>query len=54
MWNTTLPSDKAAAKLIYVALHNVERKWKAPPPFWHQARREFAILFEDCFQVLPR
>ena len=48
------PSDKAATKLIYMALRNVERKWKAPPSFWHQARREFAILFEDRFQVLPR
>ena len=25
-------SDKAAAKLIYMALRNVERKWKAPRP----------------------
>ncbi len=48
------PSDKAASKLIYMALRKVERKWKRPPPYWHQARREFAILFEDRFQVVPR
>ncbi|MDE0125768.1 MAG: hypothetical protein OXN97_14435 [Bryobacterales bacterium] len=27
------PSDKAPTKLIRMALRNVERKWKAPPPF---------------------
>ena len=29
------PSDKAAARLIHMAPRNVERKWRAPPPFWH-------------------
>ena len=48
------PSDSSATKLACVAVRQVERKWKKPPAAWHKARREFAILFEDRFQVLPR
>ena len=28
------PNDKAAAKLIYLALRGVARKWRAPPRAW--------------------
>ena len=49
-----IPSDKAGTKLTYLAPRDVERKWKAPPPIWHRARREFAILFAARFRVLPR
>jgi putative transposase len=45
------PSDKAATKLIYLALRNVEAKWKKPPIAWHQANAQFAIHFEDRFAV---
>jgi transposase-like protein len=45
------PSDKAATKLIYLALRNVEAKWKNPPIPWHQAKAQFAIHFEDRFVV---
>ncbi len=45
------PSDKAATKLIYLALRNVEAKWKNPPIYWHQAKPQFAIHFEDRFVV---
>ena len=48
------PSDRAATKLIYMALRKVERKWKQPPACWQQARREVIIHFEDRFQVIPR
>ena len=34
------PHDRAATKLLYLALRNVERSWRAPPVFWHQARIE--------------
>ena len=43
------PSDKAATKLIYLVLQNVEAKWTRPPIAWHQAKAQFAIHFEDRF-----
>ncbi len=43
------PHDNAAKKLIYLALRGVAEKWKNPPPFWHQAKAEFAIRFEERF-----
>ncbi len=45
------PSDKAASKLIYLVLQNVEAKWTRPPIAWHQAKAQFAIHFEDRFVV---
>lgn len=46
------PNDRAAAKLIYLALRNVAEKWKRPPPYWSQARSEFAIRFGDRFMMV--
>ena len=45
------PNDRAATKLIYLALRGVERKWRAPPVYWHQVRPELAIRFGDRFVV---
>lgn len=45
------PSDQAATKLIWLALRNIEAKWKRPPPAWAKARSQFAILFGDRFKV---
>ena len=47
------PNDRAAAKLIYLALRGVERKWRAPPLYWHQVRPELAIRFGERFVVEP-
>jgi transposase-like protein len=41
------PNDEAAAKLIYLALRNITRKWKRPPVTWKKAMPQFAILFTD-------
>ena len=41
------PNDEAATKLIYLALRNVEKKWKMPAREWKAALNQFAILFED-------
>jgi len=41
------PSEEAATKLLYLALRNIERKWKKPPIFWGQAVAHFAIMFKD-------
>ncbi len=45
------PNDRAAAKLIYLTLRKIERKWQRPQIYWFQARAEFAILFGDRFPV---
>ena len=45
------PNDRAATKLLYLALRGVERKWRAPPVYWHQVRPELAIRFGDRFVV---
>ena len=43
------PHDRAATKLLYLALRNVERSWRAPSVFWHQARIECTIQFGARF-----
>ena len=45
------PNDRAATKLIYLALRGVESKWRRPPPFWQTARSEFSLVFGDRFAV---
>lgn len=45
------PHDRSAMKLIYLALREVERKWKRPTPIWHLARSEFSIRFGDRFRL---
>ena len=45
------PNDRAATKLIYLALRGVERKWRAPPVYWHAARTEFSVQFGDRFAL---
>ena len=46
------PNDRAATKLIYLALRNVAGKWKKPPPYWHAVRTEFSIRFGERFRML--
>ena len=43
------PSDEAASKLLFLALRNIEKKWKMPPVTWKQAANQFAILFGERF-----
>ena len=44
------PSDQAAAKLLYLAIRNIERKWKAPHTQWRQALNQLDILYGDRLQ----
>ena len=44
------PNDQAAAKLLYLAIRNIERKWKAAPTQWRQALNQLDILFGDRLQ----
>ena len=46
------PSDRAAEKLVFLALRNVEAKWRNPPSFWHASRVELSIRFGDLFRLL--
>jgi putative transposase len=43
------PSDEAAAKLIFLALRNITKKWKNPPITWKLAATQFAIRFGQRF-----
>jgi putative transposase len=40
------PNDEAATKLLYLALRNVEKRWKKGPRFWRDALNQLAIHFE--------
>ena len=44
------PNDKAASKLLYLAIRNIETKWKAPVAGWRQALNQFYILFSERLQ----
>ncbi len=46
------PNDEAATKLIWLALRHIEAKWKCPPIYWHAAKAQLAIQFEERF-ILP-
>lgn len=41
------PNDQAAAKLMYLALQNIAKKWSRPVKDWKKALSQFAIMFED-------
>ena len=41
------PNDEAAAKLLYLALRNVSKRWTGSVWNWRQALNQFAILFEE-------
>lgn len=45
------PSDEAAAKLIYLALNASSTEWKRSVRCWHEAKMQFAIMFQDRFTV---
>ncbi len=45
------PNDEAAAKLIYLTLRNIEKKWKMPARTWKEALNQFAVFFGDRLNV---
>jgi len=47
------PTDEAAAKLLYLALRNIKKRWN-PAPAWGHAITHFAVLFPDRFTPEPR
>ena len=46
-------SERAACKLLYLALRQATIKWTAPPNDWYAAKREFAIVFGERFNASP-
>ena len=44
-------SERAACKLIYLALREATVKWKAPLNDWYAAKRDFAIYFGERFNA---
>jgi putative transposase len=45
------PSDDSALKLLFLVLNLAEREWRMPPREWAMAKAQFAILFEERFQI---
>jgi putative transposase len=45
------PDDKAAFKLVYLALKNLAKRWTMPIHNWKQALNQFAIIFGDRVTV---
>lgn len=45
------PNDAAAMKLLYLVLNLAEKDWKMPPKEWTMAKTQFAILFDDRFNL---
>ena len=45
------PSDEAAAKLIYLTLNATSTEWKRSVRVWHEAKTQFAILYEGRFPL---
>lgn len=41
------PNEDSALKLLYLALRNAERKWKAPPTFWRRANLQLIAYFGE-------
>lgn len=47
------PNEEAASKLIYLALRNIVRQWKKPPPHWGAAAHQLALKFGARFISPP-
>jgi transposase-like protein len=48
------PTDAAATKLIWLALRNITALWgHKAANYWHVAKNQFAILYEDRFTAPP-
>ena len=43
----SFPSDEAVAKLLYLALRNIAKKWTRPVHNWKDALNRFAIIYEN-------
>ena len=46
-----LPPQKAAYKLLYLALQNIQKKWTMPIHDWARALNQLAILFDGRLAI---
>ncbi len=46
-----LPDRRGGDEALFLVLNLAEREWRMPPREWAMARAQFAILFEDRFQI---
>jgi putative transposase len=47
----SFPTDESALKVIYLAIHNISKKWTMPIRDWKAALNRFAIEFEGRFPM---
>jgi putative transposase len=47
----SFPTDESAMKVIYLAIHNISKKWTMPIRDWKSALNRFAIEFEERFPM---
>jgi putative transposase len=47
----SFPSDESVMKVIYLAIHNIAKKWTMPIRDWKRALNRFAIEFEGRFPM---
>lgn len=43
----SFPNDESVMKVLYLALHQISKKWTMPIRDWKQAMSQFMILFSD-------
>lgn len=46
---SSLPTDDAVTKLLWLALSNITAEWSRSAHDWKAAMNQFAILYEDRF-----
>ena len=44
---SSIPTNEAASKVLYLALNNTSRRWTMPIHDWKAALNRFTIQFED-------
>nr|WP_237158600.1 transposase [Shewanella khirikhana] len=47
----SFPNDRSVMKVLYLALHQIAKKWMMPIRDWKQAISQFTVLF--CDRVSP-
>jgi transposase-like protein len=47
----SFPTDESVMKVIYLAIHNISKKWTMPIRDWKTALNRFAIEFEERFPL---
>ena len=46
------PTDDSLYKLVYLAYHNIRKKWAMPLVYWGQTAQQLAIKFGNRFKIM--